>query len=186
MPHAVSGVPFGPGGGLLLSQALCITYISLDDAVCAHLALPPGTSLLWEPLGLARALLAIARKPGATGLEALQPVAALREGELVHELMQRLEAIAWPQWVPPMAYARACPADIADAFNRDLIPELPPGITNPLLAARLVAGIRGAVFMRNAAPSLRSLLSFHSDPTPSMTWELWRPVRPGEILKVDP
>jgi hypothetical protein len=51
----------------------------------------------------------------------------------------------------------------------------------PLLAARLVSAMRGPVFMRDAAPTLAHLLDLFGGTTPSGTWELWLPVRPGTV-----
>ncbi len=58
-------VPVGPGGGRLLSHALCLARVELPTSVCAHLQVGYGAPLLTRPLGLARALVAIARHVGA-------------------------------------------------------------------------------------------------------------------------
>ena len=45
-----------------------------------------------------------------------------------------------------------------------------------LLAARLIAAIRGPLFMRDAALSLTHLLAFDFSNTDDGLWEIWRPV----------
>jgi hypothetical protein len=50
----------------------------------------------------------------------------------------------------------------------------------PLQAARLVSAVRGAVFLRDAAPALTHLLTLWGGEVVSGSWQLWLPVRPGE------
>lgn len=182
-------VPVGPGGGKLLSNALCMAYVELPTALCAYLQMGFASRLLTAPLGLARALVAIARQTNpansiqATGravrLE-LDLVISLPEGALVRELAARLESIEWPGWVPPVAFAMACGSDIAAGIDRKKPPEAPRGVGCPLLAARLVSAIRGPVFLRDAAPALSNLLDLWGGATPSGIWEIWLPIRPGQ------
>ncbi len=46
--------------------------------------------------------------------------------------------------------------------------------------------MRGPVFMRDAAPTLTHLLDLFGGATPSGTWELWLPVRPGTVRPLMP
>lgn len=181
-------VPVGPGGGRLLSNALCLCRIELPTALCAHLRLGRASPLLTAPLGLARALVASARQVGqASASEDLGQAARrefdrvleLPEGDLVQELTTRLESLPWPAWVPPVAFAMPLGHDIATSIGGEDPPAAPEGVACPLLAARLVSAIRQPVFLRDAAPSLANLLNLFRGPTPSGTWEIWRPVAPG-------
>ncbi len=186
-------VPVGPGGGKLLSNALCVARAELPTAVCAHLRMPFAAPLLTAHLGLARALVAIARRASrgngsrtsgrAARLE-LDRVAELSEGALVHELSSRLESTEWPDWVPRVAFAMPFGSDIAAGIDRRRPPDAPKGIGCPLLAARLVSAIRGPVFLRDAAPALSNLLNLWGGATPSGTWEIWLPIRPGQAQPV--
>jgi hypothetical protein len=105
----------------------------------------------------------------------------LSEGELAQELAGCLQAVALPSWVPKTALVRRAPAPWGrqhDAIFRPV--SSPGGVHDPLLAARLVAGTRGPVFIRDAAPSLSHLLSESGSPTLACrgTFELWLPLRP--------
>jgi hypothetical protein len=183
----------GPGGGALVSNALCLAQVALPAALGAHLRMGLCSALLTEPLGLARALVAVARQSGATrsprnpGRAArleLDRVAEMPEGALVQELTERLESVAWPAWVPRVAFVLPRGEDIATAVDRRRAPAPPHGVTCPLLSARLVAAVRGPVFLRDAAPSLSGLLDLWTDAAPTAHWELWLPVRPGTVIPV--
>lgn len=186
-------VPVGPGGGKLLSNALCMARVELPTAVCAYLRMGFASRLLTAPLGLARALVAIARQAGqangphtpsrAAQLE-LDRVIPLPEGALVQELAARIESIEWPDWVPRVAFAMPFGNDIAAGIDRMTPAEAPRGVGCPLLAARLVSAIRGPVFLRDAAPALSNLLNLWGGATPSGTWEIWLPIRPGQAKPV--
>jgi hypothetical protein len=187
----VQDVPVGPGGGRLLSQALCLARVELPTAVCAHLRMGYGAPLLTRPLGLARALVAIARQaagnPGAarglsrrTRLE-LDRVGEVPEGELVRELTSRLASVEWPHWVPRAGMVTLVGVDIAAGAVRERPPKAPEGVTCPLLAARMVSAMRGPVFMRDTAPTLTHLLDLFGGTTLAGAWELWLPVRPGAV-----
>lgn len=184
------GVPVGPGGGSLCSHALCITYVNLPEAVCAWLRLGTASPLLNAPLGLARALVAIARLAArgeaadtAAAVAEIEGLGPTRDGDLVQELLTRLAAIPWPEWVPPVAFARAFAPDIA-VGALDLPPPPPYGVTCPLLAARLASAIRGPIFLRDAAPTLTHLLNLYGRPNPSGSWDIWLPIRPGTVRPV--
>jgi hypothetical protein len=191
-------IPVGPGGGKLLSNALCVARVELPTALCAHLRMGLTSRLLTSPLGLARALVAIARQSGKTAsprdpgraarLE-LDRVLELPEGVLVRELTARLESAPWPGWVPRVAFVVPLGNDIATGIDRKKPPDARKGIGCPLLAARLVSAIRGPVFLRDAAPTLANLLNLWGGATPSGTWEIWLPVAPGRarpLLPADP
>jgi hypothetical protein len=190
-------VAVGAGGGSLLSHALCVAFVYLPTAVGAHLGMSCRAPILIAPLGLARALVAIARHSGgadgrpasahgrAARLE-LDRVAPLPQGALVDELLRRLESTAWPHWVPRVACAIALGADIAAGVDQGRPPAPPTGVGCPLLAARLVAAIRGPVFMRDAPPALSNLLHLCRGRTPAGIWEIWLPVRPGQVRPLRP
>lgn len=189
-PALVREVPVGPGGGNLLSNALCLARVDLPKALCAHLGLAFSAMRSMAGLGLARALVAIAcqsnttRSPGgstAAARLAKRRVAALSEAELVDELTDRLQAIDWPAWLPPVAFAMPIGRDIADGVARSRSADPPGGIACPLLAARVATAIRGPVFMRDAAPALSNLLNLWGGATPSGIWEIWLPVPPGTV-----
>jgi hypothetical protein len=107
----------------------------------------------------------------------------LPEGALVQELAARLESIAWPEWVPRVAFVIPFGYDTA-AANPRRAPGAPKGVACPLLAARLVSAIRGPVFLRDAAPALSNLLDLWTGGTPSGTWDIWIPVQPGQVQPV--
>ena len=189
-PCPAREVPVGPGGGRLLSQALCLARVELATAVCAHLHMGYGAPLLRRPLGLARAIVAIARHAGDAGAACgpsrparleLERVGELPESELVAELTSRLECVGWPHWVPRVGMVTPLGSDIAAGVSRLRAPKPPTGIVCPLLAARVVSAIRGPVFMRDAAPTLTHLLDLFGGTTPSGIWELWLPTRPGTV-----
>jgi hypothetical protein len=169
--------------------------VELSTAVCAHLHMSFSAPLLTAHLGLARALVAIARCPGETSgsltsgraarLE-LDRVAELAEGALVQELAGRLESTEWPDWVPRVAFAMPLGNDMATGIDRRRPPDAPKGVGCPLLAARLVSAIRGPVFLRDAAPALSNLLNLWGGAAPLSTWEIWVPVRPGQVRPVLP
>ncbi len=185
----------GPGGGKLLSQALCLARIELPIAVCAHLQMGLCAPLLLKRLGLARALVAIARHANDAGRPStrvraarleLDAVGGLGEAELVSELTSRIGSVVWPAWVPRACMVMHFGSDIAASVD-GLAPARPPkGVVCPLLAARLVSAIRGPVFLRDGAPSLARLLDLFSNTTPSGVFELWLPVRPGSVRPVVP
>lgn len=183
----------GPGGGKLLSSALQLARVELPTALCAYLRMPYAAPLLTAHLGLARALIAVARQrrttPPARGagraarLE-LDLVAALSEGDLVQELAARLESVRWPDWVPRVGFVMPLGNDIGVGIDRKRSPNRPDptkAVDCPLLAARLISAIRGPVFLREAAPALSNLLNLWSDVAPSGTWEIWLPVAPGTV-----
>ncbi|HNU12595.1 MAG TPA: hypothetical protein PKJ45_14720 [Rubrivivax sp.] len=192
---ALRDVPVGPGGGKLLSNALCVARVELPTALCAHLRMGLTSQLLTAPLGLARALVAVARQAGKTAsrrdpgraarLE-LDRVLELPEGDLVRELTASLESTPWPGWVPRVAFVTPLGNDIATGIDRKGPPHAPKGIGCPLLAARLVSAIRGPVFLRDAAPALANLLNLWGGATPSGTWEIWLPVAPGRVRPLLP
>lgn len=189
----VRDVAFGPGGGRLLSGALCLARVELPTAVCAWLGLGRRAPALAAPQGLARALIAVARhsKPGDQGNEhpwdcraELQQLASMPEAEVAQVLTATLESHDWPTWVAPSGFAMPFGMDPIVGVERLQPPPTPDPqkiVSNPLLAARLVSRIRGPVFMRDAAPALANLLDLHVGATPSGTWELWLPVRPGTV-----
>lgn len=177
----------------MLSNALCVARVELPTALCAYLRMGFASRLLTAPLGLARALVAIARQASqANSTQAMSRAARLEldrvipqpEGALVQELAARLESIEWPDWVPRVAFAVLFGSDIAAGIDRKKPPEAPKGVGCPLLAARLVSAIRGPVFLRDAAPALSNLLDLWGGATPSGTWEIWLPIRPGQAKPV--
>jgi hypothetical protein len=179
----------------LLSNGLCVARVELPRAVCAYLRKPFAAPLLTAHLGLARALVAIARQanktngPPPTGRAArleLDRVAMLQEGDLVQELAARLQSTEWPSWVPRVAFAMPLGNDPAAGIARRRVPDVPEGIACPLLATRLVSAIRGPLFLRDAAPALSNLLNLWSGTTPSGTWEIWLPVPPGRVKPLLP
>ena len=174
----------------MLSNALCMARVELPRAVCSHLRMRFNAPLLRAHLGLARALVAIARHanetrptPGAgrSARTAFDRVADLPEGDLVQELTARLESTAWPDWVPRVGFVMPLGNDIATGIDRKSPPDAPAGISCPLLAARVVSAIRGTVFLREAAPALSNLLNLWGGATPSGTWDIWLPVQPGTV-----
>lgn len=183
-------VPVGPGGGKLLSNALCVARVDLPTALCAHLRMSLAAPVLTAPMGLARALVAIARRidtrpaardPCRAARLELGRVAELPEGALIQELTTLLESIEVPAWVPQAAFVLPLASDIAMLANRDRPPAAPEGVACPLLAARLVAAIRGPVFLRKAAPGLSNLMNLQSGAIPSRAWDIWLPVEPGRV-----
>lgn len=187
-PVTAREIPVGPGGGKLLSNALCLSSVDLPAAVCAYLRMGLASPFLNAPLGMARALLAVARQagqaanahsPGRAARQELDRVIALPEGALVNELSARLASIEWPDWVPRVAFVMPIGRDIAASIDCKKPPDVPKGVACPLLAARLVSAIRGPVFLRDAAPALTNLLDLGRGTNPSGTWDIWLPVRPG-------
>ena len=187
---AVREVAVGPGGGRLLSQALCLARIELPIAVCAHLQMGLCAPLLLKRLGLARALVAIARHAGDAGRPSARVLAArleldavgeLGEAELVSELTSRIGSVGWPAWVPRACMVMPFGSDIAAGVDRMEPAKPPQGVLCPLLAAKLVSAMRGPVFMRDGAPSVARLLDLFGGATPSGIFELWLPVRPGTV-----
>ncbi len=183
----------GPGGGKLLSQALCLARIELPTAVCAHLQMGIRAPLLLKRLGLARALVAIARHAGDAGRPSarvraarleLDAVGELGEAELVSELTSRIGSLVWPAWVPRACMVMPLGSDIAAGVDGLTPAKRPKGVVCPLLAARLVSAMRGPVFLRDGAPSLARLLDLFGGTTPSGIFELWLPVRPGSVRPV--
>ena len=92
--------------------------------------------------------------------------------------------VVLPAWVPPVAFVRSRLLDedaraerLVAARKADLdIHFTPDWLECPLLAARLIAAIRGPLFMRDAALSLTHLLAFDFSNTDDGLWEIWRPV----------
>jgi hypothetical protein len=193
----------GPGGGARLSQALCVARVDLPRAVCAYLRTPMNAPQLSTAPGLACALIAIARC-AAVGLAHGTPVdtrrlhasherdralrlefdrlASASDAAIVNELPACLASVAWPEWVPAVDFAMPLGQDVATGVFVDDVPPPPEGVTCPLLAVRLIAAIRGPVFLRNAAPTLSSLLGLRHGPTRLPTVEIWRPITPGAAL----
>jgi hypothetical protein len=207
-------VSVGPGGGEALSCAVKLARLTLPESLCATLQLPLSDSRVAAPLGVARALVALARHAalidGALGrgtplaeggadqhstsgpqvhlAEAwrrkarreLGRVARLGEGALLQELAARLEEIPLAPWVPPVAVAISMGQDPCQRVFERQVPATPThAVTCPLLTARLVAGIRGTVFLREAPPTLSQLLTLWSTSVPSGAWELWLPLAPA-------
>lgn len=195
-PPKPRDVPVGPGGGRLLSHALCVTQIDLPAALGAHLHLGLADEQLAGALGFARALVAIGRHAGrkrdqrdpARGARlALVRVRALPEPVLIGELTDVLESTPWPDWVPPVAFAIPLACDIATRVDGSQPPAPPAGVRCPLLAARLIAAMRGPVFLRDAAPTLTNLLGPGNDARPSSgIYDLWLPVTPGSVRPLPP
>jgi len=186
---AMRALAVGPGGGQRLSHALCVAVVDLPTALCAFLRVPFSMPSLGRPLGLTRALVAVARqaRPGlgsadhaAAAREELARVGKLGEAALVEELLTLLPTAPWPGWVPRVACARPLGRDIAQGRGGSRPPSPPPGVDCPLLAARLVSAVRGAVFLRDAAPALTHLLTLWGGEVASGSWQLWLPVRPGQ------
>jgi hypothetical protein len=187
-------LPVGPRGGAVQSHALCIARVDLPTALCARLRLSYKDKTLVAPLGLARALLALARtavdgrtRPncGPAARAQLLQLTQLSEGELVDQLARHLQSVAWPDWAPRVGFATYLAQDAAAGINRAKPPRAPDAVRCPLLAARVISGIRGVVFLREAAPTLSRLLTLWDGDTPSGTWELWLPIRPGHVRPMD-
>ena len=142
---------------------------------------------LLAPLGLARALVAVARVEAAAAASArkrrsprteLIRLADLPEGALVSELAERLQAVPWPAWVPVVGFGAPLGMDPTTALRYERRPPAPPPLACPLLAARLISGLRGKVFMRDTAPTLTRLLDLWRGESPSGVWEFWTPRTP--------
>lgn len=183
-------VRVGPGGGAALAGALCVAQVELPRAICAHLRLPFADWQLSADLALARAIVVVARRFASGECGPCSPRAArtalgrlesLSEAELIEELTSRIEAVAWPDWVPKVAFVVPGGEQVSVSLQRRSAPTPPRGVRCPLLAARLVSAIRGPVFLRDAAPSLTNLITFWDGPTPSRSWSIWLPVRPGQF-----
>ena len=180
-------IAIGPGGGATLSHALCFAQVDLPAALCARLGMGYEYGRLVAPLGLARALVAVARVEAATATSArkrrsprteLIRLADLPEGALVSELAERLQAVPWPAWVPAVGFGVPLGMDPTTALRYERRPPAPPPLACPLLAARLISGLRGKVFMRDAAPTLTRLLDLWRGESPSGVWEFWSPRTP--------
>ena len=181
---ADGAIAVGPGGGAMLSHALCFAQVDLPAALCARLGMGYEYGRLLAPLGLARALVAVARVEAAAAASArkrrsprteLIRLADLPEGALVSELAERLQAVPWPAWVPAVGFGAPLGMDPATALRYERRPPAPPPLACPLLAARLISGLRGQVFMRDAAPTLTRLLDLWRGESPSGVWEFWTP-----------
>ncbi len=184
---ADGAIAIGPGGGATLSHALCFAQVDLPAALCARLGMGYEYGRLVAPLGLARALVAVARVEAATAASArkrrsprteLIRLADLPEGALVSELTERLQAVPWPAWVPAVGFGVPLGMDPATALRYERRPPAPPTLACPLLAARLISGLRGKVFMRDTAPTLTRLLDLWRGESPSGVWEFWSPRTP--------
>lgn len=192
MGAADGTIAVGPGGGARLSHALCFAQVDLPAALCARLGMGYDYGRLVAPLGLARALVAVARVESATAASVtaasarkrrsprteLIRLADLPEGALVSELAERLQAVPWPAWVPAVGFGAPLGMDPATALRYERRPPAPPPLSCPLLAARLISGLRGKVFMRDAAPTLTRLLDLWRGESPSGVWEFWTPRTP--------
>lgn len=185
---ADGAIVIGPGGGATLSHALCFAQVDLPAALCARLGKGYEYGRLVAPLGLARALVAVARVEAATATSArkrrsprteLIRLADLPEGALVSELAERLQAVPWPAWVPAVGFGAPLGMAPATALRYERRPPAPPPLACPLLAARLISGLRGKVFMRDAAPTLTRLLDLWRGESPSGVWEFWTPRTPN-------
>lgn len=181
---ADGAIALGPGGGATLSHALCFAQVDLPAALCARLGMGYEYGRLVAPLGLARALVAVARVEAVTATSTrkrrsprteLIRLADLPEGALVSELAERLQAVPWPAWVPAVGFGAPLGMDPATALRYERRPPAPPPLACPLLAARLISGLRGKVFMRDAAPTLTRLLDLWRGESPSGVWEFWTP-----------
>jgi len=185
---APPAIPVGPGGGAVVSNAVCFACTDLPAALCARFGVGFQNPRLTAPLGLARALVAVARvmaksAPSAGSCGAvrreLTRVIAVPEGPLVGELAARLASVPWPEWVPPVGFGVYLAMDPAAAARGEARAPATPVLACPLLAARLIAGLRGRVFMRDAPPTLSRLLDLWRGDEWSGHWEFWRPVRDG-------
>lgn len=183
-------LPVGPLGGVVLSNAMCIVRVDLPTALCSYLDIGYGDGTVIAPLGLARALVAVARtahggrtRPtrAAAAKSELARVTGLSEADLVSELAEQLQSVPWPTWAPPIGFAQYLAIDAAIGIDRSMPPPPPSAVRCPLLTARVIAGIRGTVFVRDAAPTLANLLTLWDGSTPSGVWEIWMPIRPGQI-----
>ena len=105
-------------------------------------------------------------------------MADLPEGALVSELAERLQAVPWPAWVPVVGFGAPLGMDPTTALRYERRPPAPPPLACPLLAARLISGLRGKVFMRDTAPTLTRLLDLWRGESPSGVWEFWTPRTP--------
>ncbi len=186
---ALRDIPVGPGGGELTSNALCVARVEIATALRSRLRLDAASPLLTAHLGLARVLVALARTDGGTRksqapiravLLEIDRIAQVPEGELVHELGERIASIAWPAWAPRVAFV-APPDDARDPRHDERPRRATRVVHSPLLAARLVAAIREPVFLRNAAPTLANLLDLPRGSAPPRTWQIWLPVAPGRV-----
>lgn len=187
-PVAPPAMPVGPGGGEVVSNAVCFACTDLPAALCARFGVGFQNPRLTAPLGLARALVALARvmaksapsagSRGAVRME-LTRVITVPEGALVGELAERLASVPWPEWVPPVGFGVYLGMDPAAAALCQARAPAPPAFACPLIAARLIAGLRGRVFMRDAPPTLSRLLDLWQGDTRSGCWEFWTPVRDG-------
>jgi hypothetical protein len=182
-------ISVGPGGGTILSHAVLLGRIALRGAVCARLQIALDSPRLSSHRDMALALVALMRNSGdgAAALRTMPNLSDVTDAMLLDELASRLQAVPWPRWVPPLAVNQYVGSDIA-AFVGSDVPQVPTdAVTCPLLAARIVAGFRGPIFMRDRPPALTHLIAGHSPGHPSMTWELWIPVRPGRVeVAADP
>ena len=180
-------IAVGSSGGATLSHALCFAQVDLPAALCARLGKGYEYGRLVAPLGLARALVAVARVEAVTATSArkrrsprteLIRLADLPEGALVSELAERLQAVPWPAWVPAVGFGAPLGMDPTTALRYERRPPAPPPLACPLLAARLISGLRGKVFMRDTAPTLTRLLDLWRGESPSGVWEFWTPRTP--------
>lgn len=185
-------VTLGPGGGEVLSHALCVARIDLPTAVCAHLRMAWSAQSLTQRLGLARALVAIARTlghasharaPGRAARLEFDKVATLTETELLEELTTHLQAVRLPGWVPKVAFVVPPQGDGTPKPDRITAPRLEKpyrSVACPLQAARLAAAIRGPVFLRDVPLALTHLLDLWPARTLLGCWNLWLPFKPGQ------
>lgn len=179
-------IPVGPGGGALQSGALRIARIALGAALDA--AVSPGTAdtVLPQPMELLRQLVTMARRrqtgDGAVALPDtsaahLPPVDDMGEGALVDELVGWFRSMPWPDWVPPVGFIVAGRQEPGDG---SVDAQQAPRVRCPLLAARLITGMRGTVFLRDAAPALSSLLVKNErEAAVYGVRDLWLPITPG-------
>lgn len=173
----------GPGGGLLQSGALRIARINPMKTQPATTATHRNSLPRADSLALMRHLVGLTRK-GADPVVPLRALQSLSEAALMKELNERLNAIPWPDWVPPVGFIlTAQPPAEAEDDEEAAAPSL-PGVCCPLLTARLLTACRGPVFLRDAAPAYSRLLSPSEGEVASSTLELWLPIRPGGVRPI--
>jgi hypothetical protein len=184
----IAQIAIGPGGGRILTNAVCVGKVLLAHALCAWLGIAMNHELLSRRLGAARLWLALLRaRAGVTPRNVLEQgtsLCTMGDGELLAELAARVSDLTLPQWVPGFAVAQAIGADLAEAIS-DSVPSILPGraVADPWTAARLGAAIHGPLLLRARMPSLEHLLEIPGRSTPSLAWILWRPAPVGHLIR---